>query len=534
MVLRKKKTKNKVEYGDFQTPPSLAREVCELLASSGVNPTSILEPTCGTGALLIAALDQFPQVREAIGLEVNPDHVTAARSAAQSRSCTKSVRIIHDDFFGFEWGALLQDLAEPLLVIGNPPWVTNAELGSLASSNLPQKTNFQNHSGLDALTGKSNFDISEWMLIRMLELLRRRRACLAMLCKTAVARKVLLHAWKNRIGLESSDFYRIDAARHFGASVDACLLVCRLSAEGHSDECSVHEKIASHEDAHRIGYRDGQLVADIALYDRWKNLQGDGVYTWRSGVKHDCAKVMELHKVGSRYRNGLGELIEVEDEYLFPMLKGSDVATASPTKAQRWMLVTQTTVGDETNSIKHWAPKTWDYLVAHAEALDRRASSIYRKRPRFSVFGVGPYSFAKWKVCVSGLYKRLHFKVVGSVVRKPVMLDDTAYFLPCETEQEAEYIASLLNSRIATEFLCAFIFWDAKRPITVQLLRRLDLLALARELGSQDIMNEYVSRSSKPRVEDPCLVGAQGRLFPDIAPEVDRARTAQTRRKEEY
>jgi len=38
----------------------------------------------------------------------------------------------------------------------------------------------------------------------------------------------------------------------------------------------------------------------------------------------------------------------------------------------------------------------------------------------------------------------------------------------------------------AREFWSAFIFWDAKRPITAQLLNSLDLMVLARMLGKED------------------------------------------------
>ena len=123
---------------------------------------------------------------------------------------------------------VLSPCADPILIVGNPPWVTNATLGRLASGNHPRKENRQGLSGIDALTGKSNFDVSEWMISRLLEAAAGRRATLAMLCKTAVAHKVLVYAWKNGLPVEHCEIRRIDAAQHFGAQVDACLLVCRL------------------------------------------------------------------------------------------------------------------------------------------------------------------------------------------------------------------------------------------------------------------------------------------------------------------
>ena len=508
-----KKSRQTAEFGDFQTPIELARGCCKLLERRRLKPASVVEPTCGTGNFLIAALDQFENVKKAVGLDINPAYVEATTSVLRRRPYFKKVQIIRGNFFETDWDTLLQGLPEPFLVVGNPPWVTSAELGTLGSSNLPEKSNFLGFVGLDALMGKSNFDISEWMLLRVLEWIDGRRATMAMLCKTAVARKILIHAWKNDMSLERADIVLIDAGEHFGAAVDACFLVCRSSPSAHSRDCSVYKSISSRKAAHTIGYRDGKLIAEVPLYDRWKHLQGKEVYKWRSGVKHDCAKVMELHREGTRYRNGLKELVELEDEYVFPMLKSSDLANGRTGQPRRFMLVTQRMIGEDTGGIENRAPKTWRYLQSHAEVLDRRASTIYKTRPQFSIFGVGPYSFAPWKVAISGFYKKLDFKVIGSAHEKPIVLDDTSYFIPCETKEEAEYLASMLNSSIAEEFFRAFIFWDAKRPITVDVLRRLDMAELARELGTEATLKQYLSRKSSRHNKNASSLRLQEELF---------------------
>ncbi|MDE0444617.1 MAG: hypothetical protein OXL38_21235 [Gammaproteobacteria bacterium] len=192
---------------------------------------------------------------------------------------------------------------------------------------------------------------------------------------------------------------------------------------------------------------------------------------------------MELRPTEDRrlYVNGLGETVELEADFLFPMLKSSELAKgATPS---RYMLVTQQTVGEDTSVIADRAPLTWQYLESHAPTLDSRSSSIYRNRPRFSVFGVGGYSFAPWKVAISGFYKQLDFRCVGPFDNKCVVLDDTAYFLACQSEDEAQKIAVMLNSEKAKGFFNSFVFWDAKRPITAGLLSSLDLGCLARQLG---------------------------------------------------
>jgi hypothetical protein len=486
--------KEKAEFGDFQTPHGLANSVCSFLAAEGVRPASLLEPTCGVGNFLFAAIDGFESIEQAVGVEINPERLRQAGEILGRRPEAGKIKLVEADFFATDWQQIIRDLPEPILVLGNPPWVTNAHLGAIGGKNLPRKANFQKHRGLDAITGKSNFDISEWMLIRLLEGMNGRYGTLAMLCKSSTARRVLSYAWKNAIALERSKSCAIDANLHFDAAVDAVLLVTHLRPGARSREAEVFGRLSERQAKAVIGESDGVLLADVAAYRHFKHLCGTEWLKWRSGIKHDCAKVMELSREGERYRNGFGELVELEDTYVYPMLKSSSVANGGETAQNRFMLVPQTAVGEHTEPIRQKGPRTWAYLQSHAERLDKRASSIYRKRPPFSIFGVGDYSFAPWKVAISGFYAKLNFLVVGPRHGKPVVLDDTSYFLPCRSEDEAIYLASLLNSPVARSFYGSFIFWDSKRPITAEVLRRLDLRRLAKELRSEEMFDLFFQR----------------------------------------
>jgi hypothetical protein len=478
-----KKTAPIAEYGDFQTPANLAQIVCALLARDGLKPKALLEPTCGRGSLLFAGANQFACIEQIIGADVNAEHIKCARAILDHRDDSARFTLTEADFFATDWARVVASLPEPILLLGNPPWVTSAHLGTMRSQNVPVKSNFQEHTGLAAKTGKANFDISEWMLLRLLEALHGRRATLAMLCKSAVARKVLHYAWKNGIGLARSAVHRIDADLHFDVAVDAVLLVAHIRPGTSNLEASVYPDLDDETTEAIIGCENGILLANLTAYRRWAHLYGESGPKWRSGIKHDCSKVMELRREGSQFRNGFDELIDLEDTYLFPMLKSSDVAKGGAASGHRWMIVPQRAVNEDTTRIQENAPETWRYLKAHADLLARRGSSIYRGRPAFSVFGVGDYSFAPWKVAISGFYKKLAFTAIGPLGDKPAVFDDTSYFLPFQTQQQAEFIASMLNSDTAKEFFGAYVFWDSKRPITVELLRRMNLVHLATELG---------------------------------------------------
>jgi hypothetical protein len=435
-------------------------------------PRSILEPTCGQGAFLDAATAAFPTAT-ALGFDVSRTHVASARESLADRATIDVA-----DFFEVQWEHVLERLADPLLVIGNPPWVTNSALGTLDASNLPRKSNFKHHVGLDAMTGKSNFDISEWMLIRLLELLRDRRFTMAMLCKASVARRLMQHVAARGWSV-AGEVRAIDARAHFSASVDAVLLHvwnARTRASA-GVRWSVYTSLHDSAPVRTMGVIDGRTFSDIDAYENSRALEGDSEIEWRSGIKHDCASVMELLRTNSKWTNGLGETVELERSHVYPLLKGSDVANGRLVP-RRHVIVTQRGLGEDTRTLRTRAPLLWKYLHDHRDLLDGRKSSIYAKQPAFSIFGIGDYSFAPYKVAICGLYKRLRFSVIRPHEGQPVMVDDTAYFLPFDSEKAAEAAALALSSPLAQAFFEARVFWDAKRPINKALLQSLSLDAL--------------------------------------------------------
>ena len=446
--------KNRLEFGDFQTPISLARQVVASLIQQGVNPRSVLEPTCGQGAFLLAALEQFPELETAIGLDINPDYLAAAH---QGSSGDTRLALHQEDCFAADWPAWIQKLPQPLLILGNPPWVTSSRLGVLGSANAPQRDSSAVKAGLDALTGKSNFDVSEWLLKRWIDAMQHPpHAHLAMLVKTSVARRILLQL----PGTFGASLQPIDAKKHFGADVSACLLHV-------------------HADAPKVVSFRGLLVSNAEQFSRRRNLASDTPTPWRSGVKHDAAKVFELTpQQNGEFRNGLGECFPLEATYLYPLLKSTELAQQQTPTPHRAILCPQQAPGQPTEAIAHTAPQTWAYLCRHAELLEARRSSIYKRAPRFAIFGIGPYSFTPWKVAASCLHKQLRFHALGPHEGRPVLLDDTCALLGFDTEAEALQAASLLNSKTACEFLQSLIFWDAKRPLTIEILRTLSLTAL--------------------------------------------------------
>ena len=463
---------HQVEFGDFQTSRDLADRVCERLKEAGLYPTSVIEPTCGLGNFIESARKSFSTAREFRGFEIDPDYVNRAR---QRFADDNSVEIIERDVMQ-EGLFPASTIPENCLILGNPPWTTNSTMGCINGVNLPEKSNIHGLQGLDALTGKSNFDISEWMLMHFTKLLVGTDGYLAMLVKTSVARKIINHLFKSKTNLRHISLHKIDAMAEFNVSVDACLLVVCFSATkaGALRSCKIYNSLEQKAPASVIGWRRGKLVSNPDTFDRLSDRYlacSKPENPWRSGMKHDCSRVFELKRQGNSLMNGYGELVDVEEKFLFPLMKGTDLALTKD--ISRWVICPQREVGENTERLKILAPKLWAYLESYSKELAARRSRIYMNKPNFSVFGIGLYSFQPWKIAISGLHKSYGFRLVEPYENKPVLFDDTCYQISFADKAKAKRVFKKIMSQPCIEFLESMTFWDNKRPITAEILNLL-------------------------------------------------------------
>lgn len=493
------------QLGDYQTPQSFADAVVQIVKSQlPFRPTKIIEPTCGIGGFLLSASKAFPDT-PLIGVDINPDYLAQAKSGLEDLAVA-DFTLFNLSVFDYEYEQVGEE--DSVLIIGNPPWATNSNLSSGLLQNLPQKSNHKKFSGIEALTGASNFDICEYIMLDALIKLKARkvrRLCLAMLCKTIVAHNLYKDLRAKQIPIASSSLYEFNASKVFQVSADACLLVLNIdnfpSAENYNEfktaDCfAVYELNHNYQPEYKytLGFVGEEFVINLGKYN--PQLEGICQFTWRQGVKHDASKVMELGISNSSsgnfqlYINGYKQLVSLEAERVFPLLKSSDIAkynqAVGASQISRHLLLPQNSPRDETAGLAIRLPLTWAYLQEHAQALDKRKSTIYKNAPRFAVFGVGEYSFSRYKVAVSGLYKQPKFIFIQAE-DKPIMLDDTCYFLSFDDRMPALICSLVLNSNLVQEFLLSIANLQSMRPFTKKLLSRINLYTATKILGLEAI-----------------------------------------------
>ncbi|MFN0201300.1 MAG: hypothetical protein ACKVTZ_07255 [Bacteroidia bacterium] len=502
--------KNRVEepdrtaYGDFQTNINLANNCVSYLLTKTVSPQIIIEPTCGKGNFILACLSHFAEVEYIIGVEIYKPYIWETKFQIiqfyleNQRGNKPNILISHNNVFDFDFAAIAKLYSEKeILVIGNPPWVTNAQLGTLNSKNLPAKTNFKKHKGLDALTGKGNFDIAEAISFVMLNTFQKTNCHLVLLVKNSVIKNMVFDQQQHHFALSEIEKLSIDSRKEFKVFVEAALFYGKLNGRP-SYICKEINFYDKHKTVkNKYGWLEKKFVSNLDAYVGSQEIEGKSPFEWRQGLKHDCAVIMELLKEEEHYVNGLNEKVELEDDLVYALLKSSDLKGGLIRQTRKVTIVPQKKIGEPTDDIPSKYPQTSHYLRRHLAHFEARKSAIYKNKPPFSIFGIGDYSFKPYKVAISGLYKTFHFTFILPQNHKPIMLDDTCYFLGFDRIEFAAYTFLLLNSEKTTQFLTAITFADAKRTFTKEVLMRIDMGALAKLYAPDYVQNELDKLNEK-------------------------------------
>jgi len=462
------------QRGDFQTPEELAREVWKTLDASQFD--LIIEPTFGLGSFLTTMPDDCKA--NVLGWEIQEDYYQTTIEELRGKIDHRRLKLLRRDVF-LASGADINVLPDStVLVIGNAPWVTNSEQGTLGGENTGTKRNLKMLPGFDAMTGKSNFDISEAIIIQFVSLLKEhcKSAQFAMLAKFSVLRN-LIQFLSTHSHIGDYEFHRINAALHFDAAVDAGLLKFRIDKNSELRRtCSIYSSVGGAK-VGEIGLANNKLIYDLDAYRRTAFIESNGqcCYVWRQGVKHDLSKLMELSETENGFRNSLGESVDVEDAALYQLYKSSDIFHG---RQSRFVVpIHQRDLKDSLDDLAERFPKLHSYFTKHKDTFKARKSSIYNKRPTFSIFGIGDYTHFTYKVAIGALYTEPVFQLLEPKPR-PAIVDDTSYMLATNDYDEAVYLFAVVSLNCSRDFLCSISHSGDKRRFSKDVLARLLIPAM--------------------------------------------------------
>jgi hypothetical protein len=128
-----------------------------------------------------------------------------------------------------------------------------------------------------------------------------------------------------------------------------------------------------------------------------------------------------------------------------------------------WILLSQdpqARIGYDTGWLREHLPPTYDYLARFEAQLRGRAT--YRKYfspsdPFYSMYNVGPYTLAPWKVVWPEVGSTVRAAVVGPVAGRPTIPDHTIILVPLQEEDEAPFVCAILNAPTSRALVTAYV-----------------------------------------------------------------------------
>jgi hypothetical protein len=142
----------------------------------------------------------------------------------------------------------------------------------------------------------------------------------------------------------------------------------------------------------------------------------------------------------------------IEPDLVYPLLRGQDVKRWSAVPSAHILVTHLQEAGlraiPESQMAVEW-PKTYSYLRRFEDLL--RQSGIYRRYfktgdPFYSMFNVGDYTFAPYKVVFREIAKEMTCAVITLIDGRPVVPDHKLVLCPFAAEDEAHFVCAILNS----------------------------------------------------------------------------------------
>ncbi|MCS7298316.1 MAG: SAM-dependent methyltransferase, partial [Bacteroidia bacterium] len=182
---------------------------------------------------------------------------------------------------------------------------------------------------------------------------------------------------------------------------------------------------------------------------------GANAVYWLQVIDHRPDGLLIVQNITEGAKIKLPDVIEaVEPDLVYPLLRGRDIQRWRAVPSAHILMVQdpKTRRGIDEVLMQEKYPKTYGYLKRFEPVLRQRKSRgisdmLKKGAPFYTMFGVGDYTFAPWKVVWTRIAK-IEAAVVSTREGKPVIPQETITLVACDYPEEAYYIAALVNSSL--------------------------------------------------------------------------------------
>ncbi|GAB5492411.1 MAG: hypothetical protein Phog2KO_26260 [Phototrophicaceae bacterium] len=483
--------------GEYYTPNWLANFVLNRVDYSGKK--TLLDPACGSGTFLTLAYhrlleqDVSEPLSKIAGIDVNPLACLSAKA-----NLVLNIRNFEEETILPIYCAdtLLNppDIGEFDLIIGNPPWVnweTLPEDYRQETKSLWEHYGLFPHTGFDTILGKGKKDISLLLTYAVIDHYLSKTGTLAFIMTQSVLKTTGAGEGFRRFDfgdkvIKPSHVDDFSKLRVFsGAETKPIVLILSHDAPAETsyylwqssgkqtikdnapddiiDSLSYSKFIAEPIDTPESAWLTGKKSALSAV----RKIVGKSDYTAHAGVytggansvywldildkKDDLLLIRNIIEGSKRPVKQVETWLEAE--FIYPFLRGRDVSKWHAEPSAHILVVQdpEKRQGYDEDWLQENYPLTYTYLAQFEANLKQRAT--YRRYfrdnvPFYTMFDIGHYTFAPYKVVWHGFgKKRMEAVVIGSINKKPIMSNQAMHpFIGLYDENEAHFLTACLNS----------------------------------------------------------------------------------------
>lgn len=422
----------------------------------------------------------------------------------------EKIKGLHRDRLNGIWVRIIRNAFAPIFVqkvdyvIGNPPWVNweNLPDGYRDQKEVRRLWQFHGlfaHGGMDTILGKGKKDVSLLMTYEAMYRYLKEGGKLGFVITQSVFKTAGAGQGFRRFMLGDSTPVKVihvddmvELQPFEGASNRTSVVVLQ---KGTSTTYPVRYTYWRKTARGRIGF-DSSLEAVFSLVRRtdfnaepvndkdktsaWltgrpkalkaiKNVLGKSDYEAHAGVYSGGANAVYWLEIVDRQQDGMvlaSNIIEgqkrempkvlptvLESDLIYPLLRGKDVKRWKAEPSASILIVQDPAkrTGIDEKEMQLNYPKAWSYLKQFEALLRSRAA--YKRyfrgdAPFYSMFDVGEYTFAPYKVVWPWISKDVRAAVVHKFDGKPACPEHNTSFLALDRLDEAYFVCALMNSAI--------------------------------------------------------------------------------------
>jgi|Deesub1362A_J573_1020465.scaffolds.fasta_scaffold01453_4 SAM-dependent methyltransferase len=393
-------------------------------------------------------------------------------------------------------------------IVGNPPWVNWESLPEqyrLETKPLWISYGLFPHGGMDTILGKGKKDISMIMTYVAIDKYLKRNGRLGFLITQSIFKTAGAGQGFRRFQLGNNepikvlcvdDMVELKPFEGVGNRTSIVILrkgrkteypvlynywVKKVKGVGIKDDLKLEDitKIATYKQfyAEPVDEKDSTspwITGRPTAIKAVKKVLGKSDYVAHEGVNSGGANAVYWVEIVNKRPDGLVIISNltkgakrkvesinavIEPDLLHPLLRGRDVKrwNAEPSA---YIIMTQDPIkrrGIDENEMKTKYPKTYMYFKRFEEILRKRAAfkryftrknrggRIFETGPFYSMFDVGDYTFAPYKVVWTRI-ANIEAAVVAQKDGKPIIPQETISLVAFDNEDEVHYLCAMVNS----------------------------------------------------------------------------------------